>query len=646
MIPIKLFNQYSESESDEHKIEYLPSLLTVPTGLDKYQYEVKLDPEYKKALRKIQIESHQVFFPKGYCFYCGTQTDTIVAAFFHDGSGYNLWMYTDWTCSSIICETCLNHYGSNNLRYFKKINAISKNKKVQILSFEPEVLLPSLEPSHLHFNYTSSGYLEPLTQRGRRTIDRFALNRTELVQRRLRLINSYNIHKYNLRYTEVESPVDVLFLLVQNSENEADFRNYLIQNIRKENLYYLDFFGTFVIPYKKQLFIPVEGVVENGFHTNFSGISSIIFSGIRDFKKDQTLSFKGKKNIILIGENGVGKSTILELIKRAIKPNYKRNLDDLCSNQNYLPHCIVKYENIKYQLEYVIEKKFHGLRNKCNLVHISESRSSSRNANLLADWISRHTDYNEIIHWVARKLKILLSLPQEYYFCTIDKNVYWEKTTNSPDRVYLSDFSSGYNSILTIFYKVLSGITSNNTQNSLSDIKSRLSSTVVLIDEIELHLHPKFKKNIVKNLKNTFPEVTFIITTHDPLIFKSTDKNDSIVLIEKVENESTINPELPDHTFLTTEQILSSPIFGLGTLEDSDLINESLIEQYYSDLKNKKWEKVNEFRDRLGKSGYFGKTYRELIALSAVDAYLSNGKVPEIENIVNILTRMDNNEKY
>ncbi|MFT4930014.1 MAG: putative ATP-binding protein involved in virulence, partial [Phenylobacterium sp.] len=41
---------------------------------------------------------------------------------------------------------------------------------------------------------------------------------------------------------------------------------------------------------------------------------------------------------------------------------------------------------------------------------------------------------------------------------------------------------------------------------------------VVLIDEIDLHLHPKWQQNVLPNLLNTFPNIQFIVTTHSPQV--------------------------------------------------------------------------------------------------------------------------------
>ncbi|MCP4702749.1 MAG: AAA family ATPase, partial [Gammaproteobacteria bacterium] len=44
---------------------------------------------------------------------------------------------------------------------------------------------------------------------------------------------------------------------------------------------------------------------------------------------------------------------------------------------------------------------------------------------------------------------------------------------------------------------------------------------IVLIDEIDLHLHPAWQRNIVTSLKETFPKIQFIATTHSPFIIQS-----------------------------------------------------------------------------------------------------------------------------
>ncbi|MEA2018220.1 MAG: AAA family ATPase [Campylobacterota bacterium] len=53
---------------------------------------------------------------------------------------------------------------------------------------------------------------------------------------------------------------------------------------------------------------------------------------------------------------------------------------------------------------------------------------------------------------------------------------------------------------------------------------------VVLIDELDLHLHPQWQMDIIENLQNTFPNIQFICTTHSPILLRSIEKDKIIVL--------------------------------------------------------------------------------------------------------------------
>lgn len=58
---------------------------------------------------------------------------------------------------------------------------------------------------------------------------------------------------------------------------------------------------------------------------------------------------------------------------------------------------------------------------------------------------------------------------------------------------------------------------------------------IVLVDEIDMHLHPKWQWNVVKALKKTFPKVQFIVTTHSPIIVASCKNENLISLNHKTE---------------------------------------------------------------------------------------------------------------
>ena len=66
-----------------------------------------------------------------------------------------------------------------------------------------------------------------------------------------------------------------------------------------------------------------------------------------------------------------------------------------------------------------------------------------------------------------------------------------------------------------------------------------LGDGIVLIDEIELHLHPRWQRDIIPALKNTFPNCQFIVTTHSPQVISHVQP-EGIFILERDESEGLI----------------------------------------------------------------------------------------------------------
>ncbi|KHD07638.1 ATP-binding protein [Candidatus Thiomargarita nelsonii] len=56
---------------------------------------------------------------------------------------------------------------------------------------------------------------------------------------------------------------------------------------------------------------------------------------------------------------------------------------------------------------------------------------------------------------------------------------------------------------------------------------------IVLIDEIELHLHPQWQRGIIQRLRDTFPNCQFLLTTHSPLVISDAKNVQCYILDEK-----------------------------------------------------------------------------------------------------------------
>lgn len=84
--------------------------------------------------------------------------------------------------------------------------------------------------------------------------------------------------------------------------------------------------------------------------------------------------------------------------------------------------------------------------------------------------------------------------------------------------------SDGYRNLLAIFADLAYRcVTLNPHFGKEANFKTE---GVVMIDELDLHLHPAWQQDIVKKLKNSFPEVQFVATTHSPFILQEMDDNE------------------------------------------------------------------------------------------------------------------------
>ncbi|WP_038890084.1 AAA family ATPase [Vibrio campbellii] len=630
------------------------SSLTLPLGIDPLQYNIKRHDNYPKVINKIRRYQESQLEEKMYCFYCGEPDPIFFPGFLHNGSGTNVWMYASIACGSMICKQCNIIAGKSNLNYKRKFSNVTKYKTHEVLKFEPNILIPNLEPVHLHFKYCEDGLLEPLTIRASTTINMFSLNREQLVSRRLESIRYYK-KSFGAPLSErILSPIDLLFCYHnESSEKYNSNPDHLsmikcYKMIHEDNKIYSN--GSFQgIPYKgitfKKLLSNNNTNLKGIPKANFLGVDSIEFDGIRGFSGKQNVNFNGKNSLIIIGENGVGKSTLLQLISKSLKVGSPLSMRNLVNEIEVEPFFKIKYNRINQYYKYEeITKKKYGRRSSCNLIEIGESRVSPSIVYNLVNWINSNKEDEELISWTARQLKTLLNIDEESELKITDENPHWYNRKSSPKVLHLEHMSSGYRSIMSIFYAILKKLTpSENLEYSkLITLHDSLSSTVVLIDEIELHLHPVFKKEIIKRLQEVFPEVLFIMTTHDPLVLKSATNNTDVILLDRnrESNKTEIRSNLPNHTQMSTEQILTSPIFGLATISSCREKQEK-IERYQYALKSENWEAVNQLRSELYDVGLFGNTYREFLALSAVDAYLSKKKIPSTSEIMQFLMRSE-----
>ena len=133
-----------------------------------------------------------------------------------------------------------------------------------------------------------------------------------------------------------------------------------------------------------------------------------------------------------------------------------------------------------------------------------------------------------------QKINDLNEKPEIYYSSQLEEMVYQEGNNTMP----ITMLSAGYQSLLWIVMSLAYrwALLNPDITDNVNEAKG-----IVLIDEIDMHLYPKWKWNIVKALEETFPHIQFILTTHSPIVISSC-KNEHLILIT---DDQTITIYLP-----------------------------------------------------------------------------------------------------
>ncbi len=163
--------------------------------------------------------------------------------------------------------------------------------------------------------------------------------------------------------------------------------------------------------------------------------------------------------------------------------------------------------------------------------------------------------------------------------------------------VGVHDLSMGYKTLIAWMVDLASRLFDEypDSENPLEE------PAIVLIDEIDLHLHPSFQRALVKFLLDTFTQTQFIVTAHSPLIVQASE-NANIILLEKNGDAIQVhqNPINVDHW--RVDQILTSELFDLESsrsIKVENLIKEKSILLNNNDISERERERLLEIDEIL-----------------------------------------------
>jgi uncharacterized protein (TIGR02646 family) len=351
--------------------------------------------------------------------------------------------------------------------------------------------------------------------------------------------------------------------------------------------------------------------------------------------------------LMLLGENGCGKSTLLQAVALALMGKEDRDalgLDASSFVRNGTRHAKVEVHLAGSLSPIVVEasrgsKQFTGeLEPKMLLLAYGATRLLPRGSltappiggtvrarNMFdpfspignaTEWLLRFD--RPRFDAIARGLKKLLDLEEGDRLMRNSRAKRIEVEAFGL-RVPLEELSDGYQSVVALATDVMAVLLERWPSVEAAE-------GMVLIDELGAHLHPRWRMRIVASLREVFPRVQFLASTHDPLCLRGLGDGEVAVMQRDADDQIVAQTDLPSVAGLRVDQLLTSEHFGLNSTIDPEL--DELFAEYYQLKAKRKRTAAEERRHaelqaRLDDLQVLGATRRDRIVLEAADDFLA-----------------------
>lgn len=396
--------------------------------------------------------------------------------------------------------------------------------------------------------------------------------------------------------------------------------------------------------------------------SDYTYITSLEIENIKCFKEKQTLNFTDENGRIyqwniLLGDNGTGKTTLLRSIffpytnYKAWNPIELLNINDSSVitiheiNSNVKYHKIVngffggfriddsatffvsipltKNNFIAYGANRIGEKDTFTtsqdsstlMEDDAKLINVEsyfinldylrskdEGEKSEREYKIVEDILKKVLPDVEDIRIITKGRKPFVEFLMQYG---------WVK---------YQDLSLGYQTVTAWMVDL-----AVRMFEKFSRYKDPLAQpAVVMVDEIDLHMHPRWQQKIMRHLSEQFPKIQFIVTAHSPLIVQSaTDAN--VIVLKREGNQVVVDNDPISVKNWRVDQILASDMFGVS-MRDEQIT-----------------EKLNRRRILLRKEKLNANERKELAILEKEASNLPTSESPEMIKAMEIIKQVANN---
>jgi predicted ATP-binding protein involved in virulence len=192
---------------------------------------------------------------------------------------------------------------------------------------------------------------------------------------------------------------------------------------------------------------------------------------------------------------------------------------------------------------------------------------------------------------IRKAISTVIAPNARVYFAQTDSTklmVEWENETGEKVELSINQLSSGYRNMLALVMDFARRLAQANPQmdNPLE------AEAVLMIDELDLHLHPTWQQKIIPDLRKVFPNTQIIATTHSPEIVTTVERHQVKIL------EDYQIKECPSPTRGMKSSDIVRYVLGLNNLRP-DTEESRTLTALFNAIDNGNLEEAKQLRDKL-----------------------------------------------
>ncbi|MEA1983927.1 MAG: AAA family ATPase [Campylobacterota bacterium] len=309
-------------------------------------------------------------------------------------------------------------------------------------------------------------------------------------------------------------------------------------------------------------------------------LSSISINNFYSIDKLNVSNITDKKEIYIVGENGDGKTLFLQAIAVALKGceqdgqgSFRKIKDKFSLNVVDTNGAVYsgKADGASYKNLYAYgSSRNNNCSNKEETLGYLTLFDSSLDLIDPKKWIIKLFNAQQSGASNILALDDAIDLLQKLLNRDIEIDITYDSVTfkERGSVVVFDQLSAGYKSVIIIICDLIEMLSRNQSiESGIANFKG-----VVLIDEVELHLHPKWKYSFINTLREIFPLIQFIVTTHSPTVILGATKEAVFYKIYKTDGKVEVSQQIENIGY-TNNTLISSPLFDLGTMSSRDYDN-------------------------------------------------------------------------